>query len=85
MYSTIILIFGGKQMGYFKPSNYEIENAILEAARYEGGIYVGNNFVTKDHGNYIEVCIDANNEKGHISFDLYFDENGKITRCEKHC
>jgi len=49
-------------MGYFKPSSYTIENALREAARYEG-IYVGDNYVTKDHGNYIEVCIDADNRK----------------------
>lgn len=70
-------------MEYFKPSSYTIENALREAARYEG-IYVGDNYVTKDHGNYIEVCIDADNRKGHVSFDLYFDDNGKLIRWEKH-
>ena len=39
----------------FKPSEYSIENAIKEAVRYNGGIYVGDNYVTKDHGDYIEV------------------------------
>jgi hypothetical protein len=53
-------------MGYFKPSKYTIENALKEATRYDG-IYVGDNFVTKDHGDYIEVCIDADNAKGHVS------------------
>lgn len=70
-------------MGYFKPSNYQIENAIMEAARYDG-IYVGDNYVTKDHGDYIEVNFDADNDKGHVSYDLYFDENGNLTRWEKH-
>lgn len=71
-------------MGYFKPSKYTIENAIMEATRYDGGIYVGDNYVTKDHGDYIEVCIDADNSKGHVSYDLYFDDNGKLIRWEKH-
>jgi len=71
-------------MGKFKPSDYSIENAIKEAARYNGGIYVGDNFVTKDHGDYIEVNIDADNAKGHISFDVYFDDNGNITSVKKH-
>ena len=70
-------------MGYFKPSKYTIENAIKEAARYDG-IYVGDNYVTKDHGNYIEVCIDAGNGKGHVSYNLFFDGSGKLVRWEKH-
>ena len=70
-------------MGYFKPSNYQIENAIMEATRYDG-IYVGDNYVTKDHGDYIEVNIDADNDKGHVSYDLYFDDNGNLTHWEKH-
>lgn len=71
-------------MGKFKPSRYTIENAIKEAARYNGGIYVGDNYVTKDHGDYIEICIDADNAKGHISFDLYFDEDGKLIKTVPH-
>lgn len=49
-------------MGNFKPSRYDIKNALMEATRYDG-IYVGDNYVTKDHGNYIEVNIDADNAK----------------------
>ena len=71
-------------MGTFKPSTYEIRNAIMEAARYQGGIYVGDNHVMKDHGDYIEVNVDANNAKGHISFDVYFDASGRITRVTPH-
>ena len=68
----------------FKPSEYSIENAIKEAARYNGGIYVGDNYVTKDHGDYIEVNIDADNAKGHISVDVHYDEDGNITHVEQH-
>lgn len=68
---------------YFKPSSYSITNAIQEAVRYEG-IYVGDNYVMKDHGDYIEVNVDADNKKGHISFNVYYDRDGKITRVEKH-
>ncbi len=70
-------------MGKFTPSNYQIKDALKEAARYDG-IYVGDNYVTKDHGDYIEVNIDAENEKGHVSYNLYFDDNGKLIRWEKH-
>lgn len=71
-------------MGYFKPSSYAIESALKEATRYEGGIYLGNNYVTKDHGDYIEVYIEAENAKGHVSFALYFDDNGRLVKWEKH-
>lgn len=70
-------------MGYFKPSSYQIENALKEVTRYEG-IYVGDNYVMKDHGDYIEINIDADNAKGHVSYDLYFDEKGKLVRWEQH-
>lgn len=68
----------------FKPSRYSIENAIKEATRYNGGIYVGGNYVTKDHGDYIEVNVDADNKKGHISFDIYYDFDGNITKIIPH-
>lgn len=71
-------------MGQFKPSSYDISNALKEVARYDGGIYVGDNFVTKDHGSYIEINIDADNPKGHVSYNLYFDDNGHLIRWEPH-
>lgn len=70
-------------MGKFKPSSYDLEKALKEVSRYDG-IYIGDNYVMKDHGNYIEVCIDADNSKQHVSYDLYFDENGKLSTWEKY-
>ena len=70
-------------MGYFKPSEYTIESALKEVARYEG-IYVGDNYVMKDHGSYVEINIEDNNNKGHISYDLYFDEAGNLKDWKKH-
>ena len=68
---------------YFKPSDYDIKSAILDTMRY-GDVLMGDNFVMKDHGSYVEVNVDANNSRGHISFDVYYDENGRITHIEKH-
>lgn len=70
-------------MGYLKPSEYTIKNALDEVARYEG-IYVGDNYMTKDHGDFIQINIGADNNKAHVSFDLYFDDNGKLIRWVKH-
>lgn len=76
-------VIGGEHYG-FKPSQYTIENAIKEAIRYNGGIYVGDNYVTKDHGDYIEVNIDCDNPKGHDSINIYFDAQGKMVKAEPH-
>lgn len=70
-------------MGYFKPSHYTIENALREVAKYDG-IYVGDNYVTKDHGSYIEINIETDNGKGHVSYDLYFDESERLIDWRKH-
>ena len=70
-------------MKKFRPSSYDIKNALMEIYRYEG-IYVGDNFITKDHGDYIEICIDADNDKQHVSYDLYFDDDGNLIDWKKH-
>ena len=71
-------------MGKFKPSEYDISRALKEVARYNGGIFVGDNYVTKDHGSHIEINIDAKNGKGHVSYDLYFDDNGNLVDWVPH-
>lgn len=71
----------------FKPSNYTIENAlkeILQGHFSAGDIVVGDNHVMKDHGDYIQINVDANTSKGHVSYDLFFDENDRLIRWEKH-
>lgn len=68
---------------YLRPSDYTIKNAILDVMRY-GDVRLGDNFIMKDHGDYVEVNIDADNAKGHISFDVYFNASGEITKIEKH-
>lgn len=67
----------------FKPSNYQIKDAVLEAARYQG-IYVGDTYVIKDHGSYIEVNVDAENKKKHVSYNVYYDSDGRITSVVPH-
>ncbi len=77
-------IFGKEDfMSYFKPSEYDIKSAIKDVIRY-GDVTVGDNYVFKDHGSYIEANVDANNSKGHVSFDIYYDSNGKITKIVPH-
>ena len=70
-------------MGYFRPSQYTIENALREVARYDD-VYIGDNYVTKAHGSYIENNIETDNAIGHVSYDLYFNESGELTDWKKH-
>lgn len=70
-------------MSYFKPSEYDIKIAISDIMRYTS-VTLGDNYVFNDHGDYIEVCVDANNKKGHIIFDIYYDATGKITSVCSH-
>ena len=71
------------ERNYFRPSDYDIEKALREISRYES-IYVGDNFVMKKHKNYIELNFDSDNPKGHVSYNLYLDENGKLIDWKKH-
>lgn len=70
-------------MGYFIPSKYTIENAIRDLLRYSD-VALGYNYVMKEHGDYVEINIDADNAKGHVSYDLYFDEDGRLVEWKEH-
>ncbi len=72
----------------FKPSDYTIEKALKEivlGGHYSAGdIVIGSNYVMKDHGDYIQINIDANTPKGHVSYDLYFDEDNRLIDWKPH-
>ena len=77
-------------MGYLDISKYTIDTALREILVNEnshfcaGDISVGDNYITKDHGDYVEINIGASTPKGHVSYDLYFDSNGHLTGHKKH-
>lgn len=60
---------------YFKPSNYTLENAIMDAPRYGGDIYVGDGYLMRAHAGYVQTNIDADNDRGHISVDYDYNNN----------
>lgn len=78
-------------MGYFRPSKYTIESALREMLVNEnshysaGDIVVGDSYVVKDHGDFVQINVDADTPKGHVSYDLFFDEHDRLVRWEKHC
>ena len=71
---------------HFTPStDYDIVKGLVEINRYKKGIYIGDNFVLKDHGDYVQMIIDSDSPKGHDTWDIYFSEdNSRIVRWEKH-
>ena len=74
----------------WRPSSYTIEQALKDMLVHEeshfsaGDIVVGDNFVMKDHGDFVQVNIDADTPKGHVSYDLFFDENDRLVDWKKH-
>lgn len=74
----------------WKPSDYTIESAFKDMLVREESIYsagdisVGDNYVTREHEDYVEINIDANTPKGHVSYDLKFDERGRLIDWKKH-
>lgn len=74
-------------MSYWKPSEYTIKNALIDImnGHYSSGdIVIGSNYIIKDHGDKAEIHIDAETPKGHVSYDLFFDENDKLIDWKKH-
>ena len=67
----------------FRPSDYSIQMAVREAARYEG-IYAGDDYVMKDHGDYVQLMVPSSAAKGHDTYDLYSDGNGRLTKVVGH-
>ena len=74
----------------WRPSDYTIERALKdmlvreESIYHAGDIQVGRNYVMRDHGDYVEINIDADTPKGHVSYDLFFDENDRLVDWKKH-
>lgn len=66
-------------MGYFRPSQYTIENALREVGKIWWCLHREIIMWPKDHGSYIEINIETDNAKGHVSYDLYFNESGELT------
>ncbi len=71
-------------MSRFTISDYTVKGAIQDILRY-GDVLVSSDWILKDHGAYVEAVVNAETrEKGHVTFDLYFDEDGKLVRWEQH-
>ena len=72
---------------YFDPDSYTLKNQLADMLRY------GNDVMTTDDGlilknheseGYVEITVKAKNDKGHNSYDFYYDSNGRFTHWRAH-
>ena len=62
-----------------------LDGKVRQGSHFSAGdISVSDNYITKDHGDHVEINIGASTPKGHVSYDLYFDSNGHLTGYKPH-
>ncbi len=73
-------------MGKMNLDSYSLENQLNDMLRYGDVMTTDDNLVLKDHPQKkcVEMNIPAYNQKGHISYDCYYDESGKFTSFVPH-
>lgn len=70
------------QMAYFNPKDYF--PTLQEWIRYGCDICWDDYSVMKNHGDYIQLMFPSSASKGHDTYDLYHDSNGKLTKVYGH-
>lgn len=68
-------------MGKWDLRSYE--PTIMDKLKYDV-VKTSDNVVMKDMGDYIEMLIPTSSAKGHDTYNIYLDSNGKIIRIEGH-
>ena len=69
-------------MPYFDPRKYY--PTLQEWMRYSGDIAWDECTVLKNHGNYVEIMFPSSAPKGHDSYDLYLDVDGRLIKVCGH-
>jgi len=72
---------------YFDPATVTLEDVISRTMGTNKDQLYGDNFKMEDHPSkrYVQINIsDPSSPKGHISFDIPYDENGKFGKAIKH-
>ena len=55
-----------------------------EAAAYGADIVWSNDSVMRGHDGYVQLVVPSSAGKGHDTYDLYYDENGRLTKAYGH-
>lgn len=68
-------------MAYLDPHKAKI--TILDMLKYDA-IQDESGIIYKDMGNYVQMLVPMNNAKGHDTYEVYYDENGRIAKIIGH-
>lgn len=66
---------------YFNPK--EIKLSILDILKYDA-VQDLDGVICKDMGSYVQLLVPMNNSKGHDTYEVYYDEGGKIEKVVGH-
>lgn len=67
-------------------SYYDVREAklsILDMLKYDA-IQDESGIIYKDMGRYVQLLVPMKNDKGHDTYEVYYDENGRIKQIIGH-
>lgn len=73
---------GVQTMAYFNPREYF--PTLQEWIRYGCDITWDDYSIMKNHGDYVQLMFPSSATKGHDTYDLYHDANGRLTKAYGH-
>lgn len=73
---------GVQTMAYFNPRDYF--PTLQEWIRYGCDITWDDYSIMKNHGDYVQLMFPSSAAKGHDTYDLYHDDNGRMTKAYGH-
>lgn len=69
-------------MGYFNLKDYFPD--LREWVRYGGDISWDDYSIMRNHGNFVQLMFRSSAPKGHDTYDLYLDDNGRLIKVFGH-
>ena len=68
-------------MGYYDVRNAKI--TLLDMLKYDA-IQDESGIIYKDMGKYVQMLVPMKNDKGHDTYEVYFDEAGRVEKVVGH-
>lgn len=68
-------------------SNFNLRDyfpTLQEMVRYGCDITWDDYTILKNHGNYVQMMFRSSSPKGHDTYDIYLDENGRLIKVDGH-
>lgn len=57
--------------------------SVLDVLRYDA-VQDPDGVIYKDMGDYVQMLVPMNNDKGHDTYEVYYDDFGRISKIEGH-